>query len=101
MPNVGGAPGVAGVDGGAGAGRRASSRQATAAVRKPSGARMRNWRRVFIAFTEMPIRRPGGSAADRTGGRAGDQGCGSAVSFGNSPAPKALAPGTESQCLPG
>src|SRR5262249_54298277 len=47
VPNVGGAPGVAGVDCEAGAGD--SPLQAAAAMRNPSGARIRNWRRVFMA----------------------------------------------------
>jgi hypothetical protein len=49
VPNVGGAPGVAGADCDPGDG--ASTRQAAAVTRKPSGARMRNWRRVFMVRT--------------------------------------------------
>ena len=54
VPNVGGAPGVAGADCDPEEGP--SSRQATDAVRKPSGARMRNCRRVFITGTQRAVR---------------------------------------------
>src|SRR5258707_777669 len=51
VPNVGGAPGAVGVDcepvG-------ACLRQAAATTNTPSGARIRNWRRVFMAWEPTP-----------------------------------------------
>src|SRR5262249_43309316 len=50
LPNVGGAPGVEGVDEvDCEPGEGASTPQAAAVTRKLRGARMRNWRRVFIS----------------------------------------------------
>src|SRR5438552_3978669 len=46
VPNVGGAPGVAGVDCDADVGSLLP--QASAATSKPRGVQMRNWRRVFM-----------------------------------------------------
>src|SRR5947207_3374994 len=56
VPKVGGAPGAAGVDCELEDGL--SLRQATVAVRNPSGARTRNWRRVFIRRSLPRVHHP-------------------------------------------
>ena len=60
VPNVGGAPAVAGVDCDAAGG--APSRHATAVVRNPSGALIKNWRRVFMAICGSAYRRASSAA---------------------------------------